>query len=171
MNIPLTEEDYKNIYNEIYEIKENKITFRYAIEIDLNNLNLSQIISDLIQTKNRLVILLNMALKNKTYYQTKKAKIDIIFDYILNKTKMEDTETKMTVEQKKAYATNKAYEILSERIFNGENAPQKLMELEEQVNKADVLYNEIKNLYSNLNDIIIALGIMAKTNNTELKIL
>lgn len=50
-------------------------------------------------------------------------------------------------------------------MFNGENYIQKTLEIEEQLVKANYLYDEVNRLYHMLSEIIIAMGIIQKNQN------
>ncbi len=166
MNIPLTQENIKEIHTELYEIKEESIvSSKYIVTIDKNKL--PDILIDITNKKGRLVTLYNIAILNESYYESKKNKLELTFDYILNKTKLEKLEDKMTSDQKKAYAENRAAEIISEKILNGENYLTKMIELNDNLLTASALVQEIKNLYNYLNDLTISIGMLLKSPETS----
>lgn len=89
--IPLSEEQIQNIKEELKNIRN----------IIIENRPVNEIITEIVNKKVKLSEILDIVIQNKTYWTNKKNKLESTFEYVLNKAKLEDPDTKMNAEQKK----------------------------------------------------------------------
>jgi hypothetical protein len=170
MEIPIKKEIYEKYRNELYKINEDA---KLMFNLDTTDINHSDNLKKIIEFQTRLVAMLNHALLNKIYWKKIINKIELHRNRIINKAKLEEPETeqKMTIDMKKAYAELKADEVLSKTLFDGESYANKMAAIQDNYYDAEAFYSEIENIYDYLSKIVMIIGIMNKIqpkNNDEI---
>jgi len=163
MNIPIKKELYEKYRNQLYEVNEE---IKLLLNIDIND-DISNNIKKIVDYKTKIIAMLNHALHNKIYWKKIINKIELHREKIINKVKLEETEQKMNVDTKKAYAELKADEILSQTLFNGESYTNKMANIQDNYYDAEIFYSEVKNIYDYLSEIVMIIGILNKLPNKE----
>lgn len=108
------------------------------------------------------------ALINKNHWKKIIDKINIQKDSIVNKLKYSpNTDEKMSTEIRKSYAESKAEEIISETMFDGQPFHSKMASINSNHIDADSLYNEAKMALSLISDMMMAIGILNKTEKNS----
>jgi hypothetical protein len=170
MEIPIKKEMYEKYRSELYKINEEA---KLMFDLDTTDINHSDNLKKIIEFQTKLVAMLNHALLNKMHWKKIINKIELHRNRIINKAKLEEPETdqKMTIDMKKAYAELKADEVLSQTLFNGESYANKMASIQDNYYDAEAFYSEIENIYDYLSKIVMIIGIMNKIqpkNNDEI---
>lgn len=170
---PIPENSINNIYKELYDRDENnKIICKYAVHLDedpsIHPKSLSEKIAQTQTYKNRVIVLLNIAISNKQYWDTMLKNLDTLYNTVYSE-EMSKITDKVSVDIKKSMAETNAYITLAARL-NIDNYVGHYNEVVRKHSEAVSLYTEIKNIYDNLNETSVNLAIQLKSMMLNAKV-
>lgn len=166
---PISDTEYQTYLSELYEKQaDGTLKLKFTVELDedpsVKPLSISEKLAKVQALKDRLVVILNRALNNKTYWDSIVEKIDNFLESKKAEILSTDPEVQSAKnsELRNSLAEIKAKELISNAIFNGAGFDKKMGEIRLKSNEANAFYNEVKNIYTNLDDKSMALAIQTK---------
>jgi len=163
MEIPIKKEEMEK-----YRIRIKDINSELSELLKQDPIDIKEFIKKSTLYKLEISNITSHALLNKNHWKKIIDKINIQKDSIMNKLKYApNTDEKMSTDIRKSYAESKAEEIISETIFEGNPFHVKMSNLNSNYIDADSLYTESKMALTVISDMMMAIGILNKTNNDK----
>lgn len=168
---PMTADEYRLLYAEIYAtIKDSglmKSNFSVDMDTDptINPKGINEKLAKVQGNKDRLVVIYNRALKNKSYYDTVLKGLQAEFDAEYQKAMLsEDVKKAGNAEMRVAKATQDAKaEMLRERFKGVGTYEQNMVSRLTKQAEANAFFTEIKHIYENLDSTSMNLAIQLKS--------
>lgn len=166
---PISDEEYQMYLNELYEKQpDGSMKLRFTVDLledpSVRPVGISEKLAKVQALKDRLIVILNRALNNKTYWDNVVEKIDTFLESKKAEILSIDPEVQSAKnsELRNSLAEMKAKAVISSSIFNNVDFDKKMGEIRLRASEANAFYNEVKNIYTNLDDKSMALAIQTK---------
>ncbi len=166
----ITKEEYDALYKEIYSTAGNGLqlsNFRVPMDEDptLNPKGINDKISKVQALKDRLVVIYNRAIKNKNYWDTVHKKLNALFEAEYQRSMLlEEVKKAGNAEMRVAAATERAKREMLVKVFKGDGTYDgRMAEIATKQSEAVSFFNEIKNIYENLDSTSMNLAIQLKS--------
>lgn len=168
---PLTAEEYRTLYAEIYSSTQGtgllKSNFRVEMDNDptLNPKGINEKLSKVQALKDRLVVIYNKAIKNKSYHDTLLKGLTSDFEAEYQRAMLsEDVRKAGNAEMRVAKATEEAKKAMVKNKFKevGTYEQNMVSRLTRQA-EANAFFSEIKNVYENLDSTSMNLAVQLKS--------
>ncbi len=168
---PISDEEYISFINELYEnSRDGSRQVRFTVQLpedpSVNPLELNSKLSKVQSLKDRLVVIMNRGLVNKSYWDATVSRVQglleteiasqLISNPDVKAAKNSDARNSMA----EIYAKQKLHPILFVKYSSFDDGFSALTTKQAEAN---AFYNEVKNIYSNLDDKSMALAVQLKT--------
>ena len=167
---PITPDEHDAFYREIYSSGEGGLVFpQFRVPLDtdptLNPKGINEKIAKVQSLKDRLCVIYNRAIKNKSYWDTITKKLEARFESEYQRAMLLETVRKAgNAEMRVAAATEEAKLQVVNKVFKGDgNYDSKMAEISHKHAEAVSFFSEVKNLYENLDGSSMNLAIQLKS--------
>ena len=166
----LTDDDYKALYSELYAKDSNgrRVSF-YRVPLDqdpsIDPLSINKKLADVQSYKDRMVVILNDAIRNESYCKTALKDMESRFESEVGSALTTDAiKNSGNAGIQKAVAMRVASKALVVELFAGEGKYEdKISLLTKKYAEAGVFLKEVENLYENLDKTSMALAVQLKS--------
>lgn len=174
---PINPEEYESFYRELYSKSDGGIVFsqfRVALDKDpsLNPKALNEKLAQVQSLKDRLVVILNRAVKNEQYWKTVSNRLENRYEsekqraYLLP-----DVKKEKNAEGRTAMATDVAKKNIITQSFRGEGLYEnKVAEMDIKHAESIAFLSEVKNIYENLDAANMGLAVQLKSIMANMRI-
>lgn len=179
MNVsrPITKPEYDAFRSELYNIKDGvEQTCRYTVDMDadptMRPKNLTEKIKQVQGCKDRMVVVLNRAILNESYWKTVIKRVDARFESEVAKAYLDPSMKELkNQELRQGQSTRIAEAAVLEGLFGGKGTYDEQMSLiHKNAQDAIAFLSEAKNIYDNLSDTAIALSVQLKSVMVNAKV-
>lgn len=168
---PISDLEYSSLLGELYEsLPEGQKKLRFTVDLpedpSVNPLELSLKLSRVQSLKDRLIVIMNRGLTNKSYWDTAVLRIQSALETEVASQMINNSEVKgaKNAESRKSAAELFAKKELHPKIFSKyPTFDDGMAFVLTKQSEANAFYNEVKNIYSNLDDKSMALAVQLKT--------
>jgi hypothetical protein len=167
---PIKSEEYITYYRELYAPADDGSVlpkFRVAIDRDpsKNPKAINEKLAEIQGLKDRLVVILNCAIKNEQYWKSVVKRIEDRFDSEYKKALLlPDVKKGGNTEARVSLATDLAKQAILTNSFNGEGTyDARMSEIGKRHSEAIAFLSEVKNLYDNLDSSNMVLAVQLKS--------
>lgn len=165
----ITPEEHDAFYREIYSSGEGGLVFsQFRVPMDtdptINPKGINEKLAKVQGLKDRLVVIYNRAIKNKSYWETITKKLASRFEAEYQRAMLlEEVRKAGNAEMRVAAATEHAKREVLIKVFKGDGSyDTKLSEISTKHAEANAFFLEVKNIYDNLDSTSMNLAIQQK---------
>ena len=166
---PISAEEYEAFYREIYSSGDGGLVFsQFRVPLDsdpsLNPKGMNEKIAKVQGLKDRLVVIMNRALKSKAYWDTATKKVAAKYDAEFQRAMLEVAKLHSNAEMRKAAASDIASRSIVTDVFQSEGKYEdQLSAINKKLAEAIAFYSEVKNIYDNLDASSMNLAVQLKS--------
>jgi hypothetical protein len=173
---PIALEEYERFYQELYMERDGVIMSQFRVPLDsdpsMNPKGINTKLALVQALKDRLVVILNRAIRNESYWRALSKKVEGRHEAEVQRAMLtEKVKTSGNADSRKAMSANDAADTVLKDLFKGEG---KLEEHVASINKkhseAIAFLSEVKNLYENIDSSSMNLAVQLKSVMVNTKI-
>jgi hypothetical protein len=179
MNVarPILKKEYDAFQSQLYNIKDGvEETCKFVVAMDadptLRPKNMTEKMSHVQAFKDRMVVILNRAVKNEAYWKTVLKRVDARLESEIAKAYLDPSMKELkNQELRQGQATTIAEASVLASLFDGKGTYDEQMALiHKNAQDAVAFLSETKNIYDNLSDTSIALSVQLKSVMVNAKV-
>jgi hypothetical protein len=179
MNVarPILKKEYEVFRAELYEVTngaESACKFAVALDADptLRPKNLTEKIAQVQACKDRMVVILNRAILNESYWKTILKRVDARLESEIAKAYLEPSVKELkNQELRSGQATAIAEGVVLAKLFDNKATYDEQMALiHKNAQDAIAFLSEVKNIYDNMGDAAVALAVQLKSVMVNMKV-
>ena len=166
---PISVEEYEAFYREIYSSGEGGLVFsQFRVPLDsdpsLNPKGMNEKLAKVQGLKDRLVVIMNRALKSKAYWDTVSKKIAAKYEAEFQRAMLEVAKLHSNAEMRKAAASDAACRKIVADVFQNEGKYEdQVSAINKRLAESMAFYSEVKNIYDNLDASSMNLAVQLKS--------
>jgi hypothetical protein len=166
---PISAEEYEAFYRELYSTSDGGLVFsQFRVPLDsdpsLNPKGMNEKIAKVQGLKDRLVVIMNRALKSKAYWDTAVKKVAAKYEAEFQRAMLDVAKQHSNAEMRKAAASDIACRTIVADVFRNEGKYEdQLSAINKKLAEAIAFYSEVKNIYDNLDASSMNLAVQLKS--------
>jgi hypothetical protein len=166
---PISAEEYEAFYRELYSSGDGGLVFsQFRVPLDsdpsLNPKGMNEKIAKVQGLKDRLVVIMNRALKSKAYWDTAIKKVAAKYEAEFQRAMLEVAKLHSNAEMRKAAASDIACRAIVSDVFQNEGKYEdQLSAVNKKLAESIAFYSEVKNIYDNLDASSMNLAVQLKS--------
>lgn len=166
---PISAEEYEAFYRELYSSGDGGLVFsQFRVPLDsdpsLNPKGMNEKIAKVQGLKDRLVVIMNRALKSKAYWDTAVKKVAAKYEAEFQRAMLEVASHHSNAEMRKAAAGDIACRTIVAEVFKSEGKYEdQVAAINKKLAESIAFYSEVKNIYDNLDASSMNLAVQLKS--------
>ena len=166
---PITQEEYEQYYQELYTENQGVIMSQFRVTLDndpsMNPKGINEKLATVQGLKDRLVVILNGAIKNEMYWRALTKKVEGRHEAEVNRAMLTETVRKSgNSESRKALSAVDAEKTVLQDLFRGEGKLEDhVAAIDKKHSEAIAFLSEVKNIYENLDSSSMNLAVQLKS--------